>query len=503
MDREEAVIEETEEENTQLNAKDTKIFFAQQCCCRIIFLTSTTGFVGLAFFLASSNISGTTINLLIVFLSGLIGSILLRRVFSTNTRIDRTSSIDYMLSSQEIKEKIIEIWNCPIGANIISDINTEYIVIFKTKVFDEAQSHFNIIGQCIEKSVVSSHSNVGIKDDDICNSTDTVLSGNPNRISINKQFRNLSIPHGFYAFSGYYNQDFISALSNWDAVDIVTKAVKTKVTNSPNSNLQRRATQNNPVWNLDRIDQEFRPLNGEFIYPDCAGSNIAIYIVDSGIDIRNPDFEGRAVYGKSVCDGCIPCPFDDYGVAKNSTLIAVKAFDDEGEGYDTDVIAGLQFVSEDRITRNLASIPINLAIEALIDSGIHVVGSAGNQNQDGCNYSPASVPSAIAVGAVQNTDNDTLSTYSNYGPCVLIYAPGDGITSTYYGNTTDTDTGTSFSSPHVAGAIALYLCSNGTNMTPSDVRELLNSTCSRNIIGNLDPSGGNNNCLLRTPPTTG
>ncbi|KAF0476776.1 subtilisin-like protein [Gigaspora margarita] len=419
--------------------------------------------------------------------------------------------------------------NCPIGANIISDINTEYIVLLKTKVFDEAQSHFNIIGQCIEKSVASSHSNVGIKDEDICNSTDTVLSGNPNRISINKQFRNLSIPHGFYAFSGYYNQDFISALSNWDAVDIVSKAVKTKVTKSPNSNLQRRATQNNPVWNLDRIDQEFRPLNGEFIYPDCAGSNIAIYIVDSGIDIRNPDFEGRAVYGKSVCDGCIPCPFDDYGhgtkvagiagsrtygVAKNSTLIAVKVFDDEGEGYDTDVIAGLQFVSEDRIARNLASIvslsldeltskALNLAIEALIDSGIHVVGSAGNQNQDGCNYSPASVPSAIAVGAVQNTDNDTLSTYSNYGPCVLIYAPGDRITSTYYGNTTDTDTGTSFSSPHVAGAIALYLCSNGTNMTPSDVRELLNSTCSRNIIGNLDPSGGNNNCLLRTPPTIG
>ncbi|KAF0525836.1 hypothetical protein F8M41_014327 [Gigaspora margarita] len=110
MNREEAVIEETEEENTQLNAKDNKILFAQQCCFRIIFLTSTTGFIGLAFFLASSNISGTTINLLIVFLSGLIGSILLRRVFSTNTRIDRTSSIDYMLSSRKIKEKIIEMF---------------------------------------------------------------------------------------------------------------------------------------------------------------------------------------------------------------------------------------------------------------------------------------------------------------------------------------------------------------------------------------------------------
>ncbi|KAF0354552.1 subtilisin-like protein [Gigaspora margarita] len=254
-----------------------------------------------------------------------------------------------------------------------------------------------------------------------------------------------------------------------------------------------------------------------------------MYIVDTGIDIMHDEFGGRAKYGKSVCIGCPPCPWDDhghgthvsgicgsktYGVAKEITLIAVKVLNAAGSGTDADIIAGLQFVYNDYLKTKKKSIvnmslgggksdPLNAAVDAITAAGIFVAVAAGNSADDSCNYSPASAPSAIAVGAIQNTDNDALSSYSNFGKCVPIYAPGDGILSTYVkgiiDSTTATLSGTSMASPHVAGAIALYLCSNSTKMTPSNMRTLLTSKCDKNLIGNLPD--GSNSCILRTPYT--
>ncbi|CAG8594836.1 10058_t:CDS:2 [Dentiscutata heterogama] len=421
-------------------------------------------------------------------------------------------------------------FNCPSNANTASD--TEYIVILQTNSQDEANSIFDIIGQCLGISVASLDPYEDMAKECANPANLNIPSEIPSTTSSNKSFRNLSIPGGFYAFSGYYSSDFVNALSDWDAVYQVNPAVVMNASSPINFNLQRRATQDSPVWNLDRIDQKNRPLNNEYIYPDCAGDDIVIYIVDTGIDITHPEFEGRAEYGKSVCSGCPPCPYDDhghgthvagiagshtYGVAKKSTLIAVKVLNMDGSGTDSDIITGLQFVYEDYQKRKKSSIvnmslgggksdALNLAVQAITGSGIHVVVAAGNSKGDACNSSPSSAPSAIAVGAVQNTSDDALSSYSNFGSCVPIYAPGDNVLSTYVENildsTTATLSGTSMASPHVAGAIALFLCDYGKDISPSDMLTRLNSTCSKNLIGNLAPSG-NYSCLLKTPPTDG
>ncbi|CAG8738148.1 21661_t:CDS:1 [Cetraspora pellucida] len=110
MEEEEMAIQEADEKNMQVNAKYTKICYAQQCCFRMIFLISICSFISLGFCLASIEIPSAIDKIFIAFLSGLVGSILLKRVFLTNTRTDRTSSIDYILSSQEVKERIIEMY---------------------------------------------------------------------------------------------------------------------------------------------------------------------------------------------------------------------------------------------------------------------------------------------------------------------------------------------------------------------------------------------------------
>ncbi|CAG8598100.1 36631_t:CDS:2 [Gigaspora margarita] len=402
------------------------------------------------------------------------------------------------------------ILDCPSSATATSDSGTEYIVTLKTNSQDEANLIFDDILKCLKtkldkvKDIASQCSNIDPRN---------IPSTLPNVISSNQYFRDLSFSN-FYAFSGYYNQDFVSALSDWDAVSQVKPIIPMKANglinlnnNQPN---QPNVTEDTTLWNLDRIDQESRPLDGKYTYPSCAGKNINMYIVDTGIDIMHDEFGGRAKYGKSVCIGCPPCPWDDHGI----NLIAVKVLNAAGSGTDADIIAGLQFVYNDYQKTKKKSIvnmslgggksdALNDAVDVITAAGIFVAVAAGNSKDDSCNYSPASAPSAIAVGAIQNTDNDALPDYSNFGKCVPIYAPGDSVLSTYVKaiiySTTATLSGTSMASPHVAGAIALYLCSDSTEMTPSDMRTLLTSKCDKNLIGNLPADS--DNCILRTPYT--
>jgi hypothetical protein len=268
-------------------------------------------------------------------------------------------------------------------------------------------------------------------------------------------------------------------------------------------------------WGLDRIDQRSNTLDGAFTYND-ATAPVNVYVIDTGVNIAHEQFNGRAFAGYNFvdnnadsndcnghgthCAGTIGAR--DYGVCKHCRIIAVKVMDCAGSGSSTSVISGINWVIEHARTTGIPAVismslgsgffdPVNIAIQDAVNSGIVAVVAAGNDNSDACNYSPASAPSAITVGAISKTG--AKSTYSNFGRCVDIFAPGDVITSTWIGSTTaiNTISGTSMATPHVAGVAAAYRSYNPLK-TPNEVRNYLVDTISTvNSISNLDASSPN------------
>ena len=231
-------------------------------------------------------------------------------------------------------------------------------------------------------------------------------------------------------------------------------------------------------WGLDRIDSR-SGLDGVYTYPTSAGEGVTAYIIDTGINTQHNDFEGRATFG---FDATGEGEFDgnghgshvsgtiggkSYGVAKKVNLVAVKVLSSSGSGSYAGVLKGIEWAWKDSKKKSGKSVAnmslgggksqaINDAVSAAVKNGLTLVVAAGNENQDACNVSPASTPEAITVGAVDKTDN--LASFSNWGQCVDINAPGVGITSAWKGSVdaTNTISGTSMASPHVAGVVALY-----------------------------------------------
>ncbi|KAI8816628.1 peptidase S8/S53 domain-containing protein [Fimicolochytrium jonesii] len=215
------------------------------------------------------------------------------------------------------------------------------------------------------------------------------------------------------------------------------------------------ATQENPPWGLDRIDQKTLPLNNEYTYLDTAGDGVDIYVVDTGININHTEFEGRAVWGVTVRTDGAP-DYDDnghgshvagiaggktYGAAKAVKLIAVKALDGNGAGPFSELIDGLQWVARtapgtgrpsvvNLSIQGAVSQALNQACTGLITLGIHVISATGNSGEDACGYSPAVIApqtAIISVGAVDDTD--AVPPFSNYGACVSLLGPGVNILS--------------------------------------------------------------------------
>jgi subtilisin family serine protease len=266
-------------------------------------------------------------------------------------------------------------------------------------------------------------------------------------------------------------------------------------------------TQTGATWGIDRIDHA-SGTNGSFSYTNN-GSGVYAYIIDTGIRFSHSQFGGRATSGFDAVDGG---PADDcnghgthvagtvggstYGVAKGVNLVAVRVLDCGGSGSWSGVIAGMDWVAANHRSPAVAnmslgggaSTAVDNALVKLIQSGVTVGVAAGNGNrggrqQDACNYSPARVGAAITVGATDKTDTKT--SWSNYGPCVDIFAPGSGITSAWYTNDTQTNTisGTSMASPHVVGVAALYLGTYG-NTAPATVAAALKASATQNIVKN-------------------
>ena len=279
---------------------------------------------------------------------------------------------------------------------------------------------------------------------------------------------------------------------------------------------QARAT-----WGLDRIDQKNLPLNSVFNYTRT-GKGVNAYVIDTGILQTHIEFGGRAVKGfdavtsggaASDCNGhgthvAGTIGSKTYGVAKEAKLIAVRVLDCNGSGSTSGVIAGIDWVRKNAVKPAVAnmslgggaSTALDSAVVAAINAGITFAIAGGNSNANACNYSPARVSAAITVGATTSTD--TRASYSNYGSCLDIFAPGSNIKSTWNTSTTAVNTisGTSMATPHVAGAVALYLQSYPT-APPATVRNALVSAATLNKVTGAG-TGSSNVLLCTNAPNT-
>lgn len=276
-------------------------------------------------------------------------------------------------------------------------------------------------------------------------------------------------------------------------------------------------TQSNPDWGLDRIDQRNLPLDSAYSYLQT-GSGTTAYIVDTGILSTHQQFSGRVLSGYTAIsdgNGTSDCHGhgthvagtvggSTYGVAKNVSLVPIRILGCDGSGASSNVIAGLDWILKNGkkpavVNMSLggeANASLDSAVENLFNNGYVMVVAAGNSNTDACSSSPARVSKAITVAATDSTD--TRASYSNYGSCVDIFAPGSQINSSWIGSNTATKVlnGTSMATPHVAGVVAEMLQSTPT-ATPQTISTNLLNQASSNVVKN--PSGSPNRLLYKSP----
>ncbi|WP_395835455.1 S8 family peptidase [Cystobacter fuscus] len=258
------------------------------------------------------------------------------------------------------------------------------------------------------------------------------------------------------------------------------------------------ATQTGATWGIDRIDQTSSTLNSTYTYTST-GAGVHAYIIDTGILTSHSNFGGRAtaVYDAlggngQDCNGhgthvAGTVGSSTYGVAKGVSLHGVRVLDCNGSGSNSGVIAGIDYVRTKHVKPAVAnmslgggySATINTAVTNLANAGVFVAVAAGNDNADACNYSPASAPIVTTVAATTKTT--ARASYSNYGSCVDIYAPGSSITSTWSNGSTNTISGTSMASPHVAGVAALYKATYG-DASQATIDAWLKSNATSNAV---------------------
>ncbi|GGS90450.1 S8 family peptidase [Streptomyces chromofuscus] len=270
-----------------------------------------------------------------------------------------------------------------------------------------------------------------------------------------------------------------------------------------------------PSWGLDRVDQRNLPLNNSYTYPDSAGQGVTAYVIDTGVRITHSDFGGRASYGYDAVDNDNTAQDGHghgthvagtvaggaYGVAKKANVVGVRVLNNSGSGTTAQVVAGIDWVARNAVKPAVANMSlgggadtaIDTAVRNAIGTGVTFAVAAGNETTNASTRSPARVTEAITVGATTSTD--AKASYSNYGSVLDLFAPGSSITSAWNtgDSATNTISGTSMATPHVAGAAALYLAANPT-ATPAQVSTALTSAATPNVV--TSPGSGSPNLLL-------
>lgn len=295
----------------------------------------------------------------------------------------------------------------------------------------------------------------------------------------------------------------------------------------------------NAPWGLARISHAEIPDpetddSTTYTYQEDAGEGVTAYIVDTGINISHEDFEGRAVWGKTIPQGdrdedgnghgshvAGTVGGKTYGVAKKAKLVAVKVLRSNGSGTMSDVIGGIDYVTkkhreEDselkkvgKRARSVANMSLgggktsalDAAVNAAVNAGVHFAVAAGNENQDACNSSPAAAAKPITVGATNK--EDARAWFSNWGKCVDIFAPGQDILSIWIGSNVATNiiSGTSMASPHVCGALAALLSRpEHEDASPAILKARMIATAKKDILSDIPAGTKTPNRMLYVNP---
>jgi len=291
-------------------------------------------------------------------------------------------------------------------------------------------------------------------------------------------------------YSGHFDENVIEQVRRHPDVEYIEKDSIVHAMAKEEPELEKNAP-----WGLARISHRdalsFGTFN-KYLYAADGGEGVDAYVIDTGTNVQHVDFEGRASWGKTIplddededgnghgthCSGTIAGK--KYGVAKKANVYAVKVLRSNGSGSMSDVVKGVEWAAESHSKKVAAakkgnakgfkgsvanmslgggkSVTLDLAVNAAVDAGIHFAVAAGNDNADSCNYSPAAAANAVTVGA--STMLDERAYFSNFGTCNDIFAPGLNILSTWIGSqyATNTISGTSMASPHIAGLLAYFL----------------------------------------------
>ncbi|KAL8658805.1 MAG: hypothetical protein Q9202_007422 [Teloschistes flavicans] len=318
---------------------------------------------------------------------------------------------------------------------------------------------------------------------------------------------------GLLGYSGHFDEDVIERVRRHPDVEFIER-------DSIVHTMEDNTVEKSAPWGLARISHRneltFSTFN-KYLYADDGGEGVDVYVIDTGTSIEHVDFEGRASWGKTIpagdedvdgnghgthCSGTIAGK--KYGVAKKANIYAVKVLRSNGSGTMSDVVKGVEWAAIRHAenakaakagkkkgfkgsTANMSlgggkSPTLDLAVNAAVDLGLHFAVAAGNDNTDSCNYSPAAAEKAVTVGA--STIADERAYFSNYGKCNDIFAPGLNILSTWIGSkyATNTISGTSMASPHIAGLLAYFLSLQPAKDSAYAVADITPAQLKANVI---------------------